>query len=49
MNKKGINPIHTVSENEGNSSENVDYCFKSKEQGGLGFSDVMDYMGVNYK
>ncbi len=26
-----------------------DYCFKSKEQGGLGFSDVMDYMGVNYK
>ena len=26
-----------------------EYCFKSCSEGGLGFNDVMDYMGVNYK
>lgn len=26
-----------------------EYCFKSREEGGLGFAEVMDYMGVNYK
>ena len=26
-----------------------EYCFKSCSEGGLGFNDVMDYMGVKYK
>lgn len=26
-----------------------EYCFKSREEGGLGFAEVMDYMGVKYK
>lgn len=26
-----------------------EFCFKSREEGGLGFAEVMDYMGVKYE